>query len=263
MFRNIRRRLTKLKIAFSDDDHCEMSPDQKAIKAIRILQILDVNVRHAYEIKAYFCRAAYNNDVINYFDQTPAAPGYNKITVSLYYELIMTVVRIFDKLPRTMQSDNTASLPELMSLLRDNNTIEALKENERSARTLPPDIINDQEKLDPGFSSRHKIEVQESVNHLSEAVAQLIDDYKRLSGSHYLRGLRNIRNQLLAHTAIKINDKEVTHYGDAESLLDLTANYIMRLNAAIRRINDNYDQHVDSCATSANYYWQMVITKQI
>ncbi|MEW8437706.1 MAG: hypothetical protein AB2689_06070 [Candidatus Thiodiazotropha taylori] len=261
MFKLVRDWLIKLLVKSTEDDHCEITPNEKATKVIHILSILDAQIRHAYEVKAYFCRAAYQNDVREYFDQTSAAPGYNQITISLYYDLIMTVVRMFDKLPNKIHAENTASLPELMLLLKDNNTVEVLKEHELTARTLPFDQVTAQEKIEPGFSSLHKRKVQESVDHMEAEITQLIKDFKTLSGSHYLRGLRNIRNELLAHTAININDKNVTRYGDAESLLKLTSDFIIRLNAVIRRLNDNYGKHVDRCTNSANDYWLMVITE--
>ena len=226
-----------------------------------ILQILDVQIRHAYEVKAYFCRAAYESDVREYFDQTPAAPGYSQIMISLYYDLIMTVVRVFDKLPNKMHADNTASLPELISLLKDSSTVESLKERERLARTLPSEQITALENTEPGFYFRHEREVQESVNHMEVEVSELINDFKGINGSHHLRGLQNTRNQLLAHTAININNREVSRFGDAESLLDLTAKYIMSLNATIRRLHDNYEQHVGNCNTTANDYWLKVINE--
>jgi hypothetical protein len=241
---------------------CTMTPEEKARKAIRILALLDANVRHAFEVKAYFCRAAYENDIKSYFDSTTGAPGYNQITLSLYYDLIMTVVRIFDNLPNKAHADNTASLPELISLLRDNSAVEVLKEQERLARTLPNDLIKAKEVADPGFSLRQEWEVLDKVNDFAKTIVKLVGDYNRLGGSHLLRGLREIRHQILAHTAININDRNVAHFGDAENLLDQTAQYIANLNATIRRINDNYDQHKDRCTVSADDFWLMVTKNQ-
>jgi hypothetical protein len=169
-----------------------MTSKEKAIKAIQILEKLDDNVKHAFEVKAYFCRAAYENDIKSFFDGSTGAPGYNQITLSLYYDLIMTVVRVFDKLPNRVHADNTASLPELISLLRDNSTVEVLKEQERLARTLPNDLIKAEEVVDAGFLLRHKAEVLDKVNHFAKTIENLVGDYCRLNGSHYLRGLRGV-----------------------------------------------------------------------
>jgi len=60
-----------------------VTPIEKADKVVKILELVDGNVRHAFKLRSYFCRAAYNDDVKERFDQSKAASGYKQIIDSL------------------------------------------------------------------------------------------------------------------------------------------------------------------------------------
>ena len=115
-----------------------MTPSEKVDKADTILELIDGNVRHALKLQAYFCRAAYHDDIKARFDQSKAAPGYNQIIDSLYFELIMTLVRLYDDLPDNKHAQNTASLPELIGLLSQTKVVAEVQA--RSEQRKPPRV---------------------------------------------------------------------------------------------------------------------------
>jgi len=112
-----------------------VTPDEKADKATRILELVDANVRHALKLKAYYCRAAYHDDVMSYFSKTKTAPGYNHIVDALLFELIMTLVCLFDDSSNKKHADNTASLPKLVALLSQSQVRAVLEERSRQRKT--------------------------------------------------------------------------------------------------------------------------------
>ena len=59
-----------------------MAQIDKADKVVKILKLVDGNVRHAFKLWSYFRRAAYSDDVKKRFDQSKAASGYNQIVDS-------------------------------------------------------------------------------------------------------------------------------------------------------------------------------------
>lgn len=233
-----------------------MTPDGKAEKAIRIMEMVDANVRHALKIREYFCRAAYCDDVKRYFDQTKGAPGYNQIVDSLYFELIITLLRLFDELPEQKQADNTASLPILMSLLRQTDVIAVLQERSRQSKTpkkdLEEDLNNNRCYLDKLRADAISEAQQETTN-----IFSLISEFQKIKGSHRLSRLRAVRNELFAHTALQRNQNNSAQYGDAENLLDQTASFTCRMNAAIRRLHSDYSEHRQKWFEHADAFWRM------
>lgn len=236
-----------------------MTPSDKADKATRILELADANVRHALKTRAYFCRAAYCDDVKRYFDQTEGALGYNKIVDSLYFELIMTIVRLFDELPDQKHADNTASLPELVSLLRQSDVLAVLQKRSRQAKTPTGELEQDLESRDGDFLEKLRADAISSAQGETTEVFSLLAEFQQLKGSHLLARLRSVRNELFAHTAIERNQNSPTRYGDAEELLEKTSAFTRRLNAAIRRLHCDYSEHEQTWTEHADAFWRMAI----
>jgi len=236
-----------------------VTPSDKADKAISILELVDGNVRHALKIRAYFCRAAYQDDVKDYFNQTKGAPGYNQIVDSLYFELIMTLVRLFDELPEQKHADNIASLPELISLLRQNDVLAALQERSLQAKTPTGELEKDLKSRDPDFLSKLLFDAISNSQKETTEVFALLAEFQKLKGSHLLARLRLVRNELFAHTALERNLNNPARYGDAEALLEQTAIFTCRLNASVRRLHCDYTNHETTWTEHADAFWQMVV----
>ena len=235
-----------------------MTAPEKADKACRILELIDSNILHAMKIKAYFCRSAYNDDVRNYFDQSKAAPGYTQIVNSLYFELILTIVRSYDDLNDDKHSENTASLPELMKLLSQSAVIAELQTRSEQRKAPPRELlISDREFFDQ-LSAEAKAAAQAEA---AETIA-LVNEFAQLKGNHYLGRLRSIRHELFAHTAIERNQNNAARYGDAEKILEKTVRFVSRLNSAVRSRHWDYQSHIDTWQEYAGYFWQKVLAKE-
>lgn len=236
-----------------------MTPDEKADKATRILELVDGNVRHAFKLKAYFYRAAYYDDVKSYFNQTKAAPGYNHIVDALYFELIMTLVRLFDDFPDKKHTDNTASLPKLVRLLSQAQVRAVLQDRSRQRKTPTGKLGQDSQSRDrdslQGLQAKATVRAQQETTE----IVSLVTDFQNLKGSHLVGRLSRVRNELFAHTALERNRNNPAMYGDAEDLLDQTANFTARLNAAIRSLHCDYTEHVTTWTEQADAFWQLVL----
>ncbi|MDD2319643.1 MAG: hypothetical protein PHO83_06310 [Geobacteraceae bacterium] len=235
-----------------------MTPIEKADKVLTILELVDGNVRHAYKLCSYFCRAAYKNDVKNSFDQSKAAPGYNQVVESLYFELIMTLVRLFDNLQEEKCSKNTASIPELMSLLSEPEVVAELQLRSEQRKTPTGNLEKELKSSDLGFLEKLKVKAKQSACIETFQFKKLFQDFEKLKESHFLSRLRTVRNELFAHTAIERNRNNPARYGDAEKLLEMTAQLVANLNSAIRSLHDDYKGAIKTWQEHANYFWEKI-----
>lgn len=233
-----------------------MTPTEKADKVVKILGLVGGNVRHAFKLQAYFCRAAYKDDVKKHFDQSKAASGYNQILDSLYFELIMTLVRLFDNLKEEKGAHNTASIPGLMSLLSETEVVAELQVRSEQRKNSTGD-------LDTDFLKKLEADAVQSASKDASKETSLIfalfRDFEKLKGSHLLSRLRTIRNELLAHTAIKRNRNNPAHYGDTEKLLKKTAQFVVSLNSSVKSLHDDYKGEIEIWQEHADYFWKKVI----
>lgn len=240
-----------------------MTPTEKVDKAIKILELIDGNVRHALRLQAYFCFGAYNNDIKERFDQSKAAPGYNQILDCLYFELIMTLVRLYDDLPDAKHSENTASLPELMGLLSQTEVVAELQTRSEQRKTPNGQLEKELQTKDSDFLKKLKRDATLSAQADTSELFSLLGEFDKLKGSHLLARLRSIRNELFAHTAIERNQNNPARYGDAEALLERTVQFVSRLNSAIRSLHCTYQVHIQTWQEHADFFWRSIRGKEI
>lgn len=240
-----------------------MTPTEKADKVITILELVDGNVRHAFKLRSYFCRAAYSDDVKKRFDQSKAASGYNQIVDSLYFELIMTLVRLFDHLQEEKSSHNTASIPELMSLLTGTEVVAELQLRSEQRKTPTGDLEKDLKSSDLDFLKKLKADAVEAACKETSQIFKSFQNYEKLKGSHLLSRLRTVRNELFAHTAIERNRNNPARYGDAEELLEKTAEFVANLNSSIRSLHDDYQGEIQTWQDHAKYFWESIVSGNV
>jgi len=236
-----------------------MTPIEKADKVVKILELVDGNVRHAFKLRSYFCRAAYNDDVKKRFDQSKAASGYNQIVDSLYFELIMTLVRLFDNLQEEKSAHNTASIPELMSLLSETEVVAQLQLRSEQRKTPTGDLEMDLKSSDLDFLKKLKADAIQVACKETSQIFSLLQNYEKLKGSHLLSRLRTVRNELFAHTAIERNRNNPTRYGDAEELLEKTAQFVASLNSSVKSLHDDYQGEINTWQEHAKYFWENIV----
>ena len=236
-----------------------MTPIEKADKVVKILELVDGNVRHAFKLRSYFCRAAYNDDVKKRFDQSTAASGYNQIVDSLYFELIVTLVRLFDNLQEEKSAHNTASIPELMSLLSETEVVAELQLRSEQRKTPTGDLEIDLKSSDLDFLKKLKTDAIQAACKETSQIFSLFQNYGKLKGSHLLSRLRTVRNELFAHTAIERNRNNPARYGDAEELLEKTAQFVASLNSSVRSLHDDYQGEIKTWQEHAKYFWENIV----
>ena len=66
---------------------------------------------------------------------------------------------------------------------------------------------------------------------------------------------------MFAHTAIERNRNNPARYGDAEDLLEVTAQFVARLNSAIRSLHCTYEEHKLTCKEDAEFFWHLLLGK--
>jgi uncharacterized protein YjgD (DUF1641 family) len=240
-----------------------MTPSDKVDKAIKILELIDGTVRQALKLQAYFCCAAYKDDIKVRFDQSKAALGYNQILDSLYFELIMTLVRLYDALPDAKHSENTASLPELMKLLSQKEVAAELQARSEQRKTPKGQLEKELQMRDISFLKKVNRDATLSAQAETSEISFLVKEFEKLKGSHLLPKLRSIRNELFAHTAIEQNRNNPAQYGNAEALLDKTLQFVSRLNSAVRNLHYTYQEHIQTWRDHADFFWQSAIGKEI
>lgn len=238
-----------------------MTAGEKAEKGIRILEIIDGNVRHALRLKEYFCRAAYRDEVKTHFNQSKAASGYNQAIDALYFELIMTLVRLYDDLPDQKHAENTASIPELIGLLSQTEVVAELQARSEQRKTPKDQLEKELESSNKDFLEKLKADARRSAQAETSEIFGLLNEFKKLKGSHLLGRLRSVRNELFAHTAIERTRNNPARYGDAEEFLKQTMQFVSLLNSAVRNVLCTYQEHIQLCVEQADFFWQAVVQK--
>lgn len=236
-----------------------MTTRDKADKVIKILELVDGNVRHALKLQAYFCRAAYKDDVKTRFDQSKAASGYNQIVDSLFFELIMTVARLYDDPSDNAAAQNTASLPALMALLSHTEVVAELQARSAQRKTPKEDLVKELQSSDHDFLDKLKADAIRSAEMETSQLFSVLEEFGKLKGSHLVQRIRTIRHELFAHIAIDRNQNNPVLYGDTEELIKETTQLLVRLNTAARNLHCSYQEHNHTWQEHADFFWRSVI----
>jgi hypothetical protein len=131
---------------------------------------------------------------------------YNVYIKSVYYELVMTLTRMYDQ--RNEPGD--VCFKRLFELLSD-------------------DFIKE---LETQTTKQIKAKIKSAFN-----------DYKYLNGSHYLSRLRIIRHKRFAHTSFNFDKRQLPKYGDAERLLHKTLLMLNKIDTAVRDNTIDYEEY--------------------
>jgi hypothetical protein len=221
----------------------------------QVIQLLDKNVRQAIRVSSHFERAAYlNPEVKAYFDQSLAANGYNQVMDSLYFELILTMARLYDNPRENSKAEKTASVPVAASILALQDVQETLK-----VRLLERHDMSSTLGADPSDIRRLNDSVREDVDQRLLDVSKILDDCRKIECGHLVQRIRNARNDLLAHTSISPASNNKLTYGDAEDLLKSTQLLIARLQSVVRSCHISYQHESDEATKLASIFWERVI----
>jgi hypothetical protein len=182
---------------------------------------LDANARHAIELQETFRFPAYDTSIRELIKGTNKVRCYKICLDALYFEFIMTLMRMYDSSER-----DTACFQKVFEYLSDNFIEQFQKNAQRAVRT----------KIEAAFN-----------------------EFNYLRGSHLAGRLETLRNKMFAHTSTNFNRNQVAKYGQAEKLLERTLIMLNSLNLAIRDRTEPYDKvrkYWEKCAIE---FWKCFI----
>lgn len=182
---------------------------------------LDVNARHAIELQETFTFPAYDNSICGFVKGTDKARCYNLCLNALYFDFVMTLMRMYDSYER-----DTACFENVFDYLSDDFVLD-FKSN--TGKDINTDIAEAQKK------------------------------YSNITGSHLLGSLRIVRHKIFAHTSIDFPTEQRAKYGYAEDLLARTLPMLNRLNTAINGKAEPYDSIHAHWKGFAKDFWQSMI----
>ena len=220
--------------------------------AKQVLKKVAENTRRAIEIRAVYTCCAENSEVIEPFNKTWEAHGFQIVRSALLIDLILVLMRIYDA-----PAPNTASLQTLAKLLSDNETRAALPEHFTADElSRPVGYLTDDEALLKGLKDWHRERATEGAQRRTADVTAQLDRIRMLKGDHRLQALRLLRHKTLAHTAVQ--NKRVTHakYGYAEALLDQTIELVNALSGALLATDYAFDELGVIWAEYAGAFWK-------
>jgi len=232
-----------------------MTPDAQLEDLERIIELLDRNIRRAIRLSEYFDRAAYSGDDVKaHFDNSVAADGYNTVLDAVYFELIITVARLFDDPTGRHHADTTASIPVVLHVLEHDILQEALRQ--RLLKRHDPSNIKG---LDSAAAERMRPRMSERVEEQVQSIPRLLAEYTRLKGDHLLQRVRVARNEVLAHTATNPTKNSRIAYGDAEQLLAKAIPLVAGLQSSVRSCHLSYEEERTDSKELASEFWAKVI----
>jgi len=160
------------------------------------------NAEHAVRLKESFIYPAYDSKIRYTINGTRNAVFYGLCLNSIYFEYIMTLMRMYDD-----NEIDTSSFGNVIIL-------------------LDKDFIKEYE--------------QSYLRNISDNVNRAIIKYNGIKNSHYYAGIKMLRNKYLAHTATNILSNRMAKYGYADKILDESICILNILNEAFRRNRSDY-----------------------
>lgn len=200
-----------------------MNFDQSIKKINQCLFWLDLNIRNAIELKEMFTFAAYDNSLHTSIQGTNVVRGFNVTLKALYFEFVMTLMRIFDTYER-----DTASLKNVFTYLNEDDFIKTFE--------------------------------KKTQREIAQIITKAEQQYNAVKGSHFVARLNTVRNKLYAHTATEFNKNELADYNHAEELLNKTIPILQDLHLAIDDKGKSYDKFSDYWKDYAVDFWRNLLT---
>jgi hypothetical protein len=229
-----------------------MKPDETLDIAEKILERIDRSIFKAISLAALFGRAANQGDDLRpHFDNSPAAAGYNTVLDSLYFELVLTVARLFDAEKRDAVTPTTASIPVIVSLLEEPGVIDALRARKR--RRHDPEKVTG---MDTATKRDYRKRIFARIDQEISDLPPLLERLRNLKGHKLLRSIRRARNDFMAHTAIAPSQSDVLTYGQAEDLLAVAEPLLTTLQYSIRSYHPEYKDEAKRQAARADEFWK-------
>jgi len=199
---------------------------EKSLKKInQCLFWLNPNAKHAIELKETFSYPAYNDELRNSLKGTNAVLVYKVCLESIYFEFIMTLMRMYDSYEK-----ETACFKNLFNEINEN-------------------FIESYEK-DKNIKIKGELK-------------SIVHYFNNLKGSHLVSRLTTVRNKLFAHTATNFNSNQFAEYGHAEELLEKTLPLLNRLNKLFSNRIEPFESIIDHWKGFSSEFWKKFVNTAI
>ena len=196
-----------------------MTTFEKSLNKIdQCLFWLNPNAKHAIELKETFSYPAYNDELRNSIKGTNAVRVYKICLESIYFEFIMTLMRMYDSYEK-----ETACFKNLFNKINEN-------------------FIESYEK--------------EKNTKIKEELNSIVHDYNNLKGSHLVSRLTTVRNKHFGHTATNFNSNQFADYGHADELLDKTLPLLNRLNKIFSNRIEPFESITNHWKGFSSEFWE-------
>lgn len=182
----------------------------------------------AIAARAIHAKGAYDQDVTAKYNNTNEAWGYNVLMTSVFFELVMILMRLWD------DRKDVLSLPRAKSIVTDDSFTKWFIEQERErSKTFSPNL---REEIIRAYLEKF---------HCA---------YDAAKGHHSKSRLRDLRNQLFAHNA----DQKVgqtAKYGYADELIEMTIPVAETINIVARSHEFHGKEFVEEWSKRADDFW--------
>jgi hypothetical protein len=149
----------------------------------------------------------------------------------------------------------------LIGILSETEVVAELQARSKQRKTPTGQLEKELCSSDKDFGEELKADARRSAQAKTSEIFGLLNEFKKLKGSHLLGRLRSVRNELFAHTAIERTRNNPARYGDAEDLLEQTMRFVIGLNSAVRSVHCTYREHIQMWLGHADCFWQTVVQK--
>lgn len=201
-----------------------MKYDQILNKIVLRLAWLNANAKHAIELRETFTFPAYDLSIRKIIRGTNNVICYKIYLDAVYFEFIMTLMRMFDN----YKSNDTACFEKLFEC-------------------LSADLV---QHIESKTQRRVKNKIQSALK-----------EYSSLKSSHLVASLKTVRHKMFAHTSTNFNKDQIAKYGYAEELLKKTLPILNDLNSAINNKVESYDKIGKYWNSYAKEFWQTFLKK--
>ena len=191
----------------------ERTLDEKVVAINEIVKRLKTNLYDVIADDALLRRIHEHEDVIRTFNNTVEGHGFGVVQRSLISLFVLALMRCYDR-----QSDNRASLPHAIELLKDADVFEAVAVRARD--------------WNPGMSLEDSNE-KTAKEKITEAIAAY--DRCNADGDFQARltALRQHRDDYLAHSLFDMGKREKVVFGFLEDVMAETIPIVRALELAV------------------------------
>jgi AbiU2 len=231
-----------------------LTPEARVAEARLVADRLNEEVLRAIRLRALYMRCANAQDILDTFSQTLDAHAFVTVRNSLFVELILTLMRIYDA-----SRPNTASLRSLGHLLDADDVRKTLHDIAESDALGGPAFVDADDEIREAIERQRAANAIEKADERLEALDNCLARLKNLKGDHRLAALKDLRDVALAHRATDDRRKTSTQYGYPSKVLDTTMGLVSDLCRSLTGLVCLYDQAQQEWDRCADQFWRRVL----